>query len=114
MSIYWIIRLFHEIPVRVRFMDPDGAGGFGFIGNYLLRLTLLIIAIGYGISIDFFIMPLIQGRPIYLGPDVILAWGLYVFMVPMRDPTFIKRASSITGMTENMRNSLKNMLITAP
>jgi len=81
-NIFWLYRLFHEIPIRVQLMHPDRAGGFRFIGQYFSVLTYLVIAIGYGLSIDFFIMPLINGEPIYLGPEVIFAWMLYLILVP--------------------------------
>lgn len=81
-TVYWMIIIFKHARVKIRPLDPDGAGGLGFIGRYYLGLASIVIAIALWISVFNFLVPAIEGQPVNLDWEILFTVILYVLIAP--------------------------------
>jgi hypothetical protein len=99
-------RIFRSCKIQVQPLHADGAGGFGFIGTHYVRVSLLVIGVGYVLSFANFLKPLILGQPINLGFTGFLLLFLYacvtlaLFVVPIWSVHFAMQKSKAKLLNE--------------
>jgi hypothetical protein len=85
LSIYWLHRLFDHFAVLIRPLYPDRAGGLSPLGDFTLKLSYLIAAVGAilvvtPITRNYVIMGTLQFR---WTTELILALGAYIMGAPI-------------------------------
>lgn len=73
----WLCRVFRRVSVDVSFAHPDGRGGLGFLGTYLMGIWPLVALAGVNILVR--IAALVGGAP-YGSPSAVVTFPLLVIV----------------------------------